>query len=231
MAFPPPFDLTGSGVITLTKPNALIVQLVTLGQGVRMGRSNPPTTFDVGFLTPGDVNGWYPAIPIAQANQVIPMPPNITRLGYSMYRGSEVTVDEINIGYGSPESLWQRNVTLPGFGDTYTPVADGNYNQIWSYTVPANRVFVLSYARAGWDVETTYTGSDLADAFIGWTGAAFIGAKLASGYTPGTYMADWSGGLLYIPAGGGLAGYTYVPTGATGTIHARLVASGMEFDA
>jgi hypothetical protein len=235
VAFPPPLDLTGSGVITLGKPRALISQIVTNGLGMRTGRSNPPTTFDVGFIVPGDVNGWYPAIPIAQANQVIPMPPNITRLGYAMYRGSEITVDEINTGYSFGLDITDRNPLPMVLGDEAWPPTVGATTQDWNYTVPANRVFQMQSVRVGGNVTAVWTTGSIS-IWIGTTIGAHILDHILPPNTPVGRSFEYLHGLtLPLRASDAINGWYDVPTGiATGTggiQYVETIVIGVEFDA
>lgn len=227
-----PYTLSGSGIQTIATPAALIVTVTTAGFKQTQGRANPPNIYNVGLLTPGDAQGWYPAVGIGVSPQKIPLPAGCTQLGYAMIAGSVVQVAEVAPPPALNSSLnpWDRSPTPWGQSSTVFAAGGTASTVAWSYTVPAGKILRLVRAHVSIDRFVVATAQGSIQAYL--TIAGVIGPRLDYwGNTLGQHVQDdLDGGPYDLPAGTVVTG-TYANGDTGGNAAVFVNAEGYLFNA
>lgn len=90
-----PYVLSGRGVQFVTPGSLLVTTFTGPSPNVTFGNGNPANYYHVALLTPGDVNGYYEAIPVTHSPGHIVVPRNVDRVGYSIEGVESVTLTEV----------------------------------------------------------------------------------------------------------------------------------------
>jgi hypothetical protein len=88
------FTLSGSGTQAVSAPGSLALAITTLPAIQSDGRANPANHYDVGLLRLGTAHGYLAAFPIDATAQLIPCPAGVSIVGYSLFNGAVVTIEE-----------------------------------------------------------------------------------------------------------------------------------------
>ena len=132
------YALSGFGTRALTGgTGALHVSVTTRPLRASVGNAWPTNRFKVGLLRFGDGIGWGDALPLLDGPQRLDVPPWGTQLGWSMFPNGVIDVTEVpSVAAGSGNPL---RLTREFSGSL---AAGTNNQQLWSYQVPAGRLFV-----------------------------------------------------------------------------------------
>lgn len=226
------YTLTGSGTQALSAGVTRLQLSVVADSGtMRIGRANPRNTAQQGAIRFGDATGWYRPEWIDGDLVWFDAPPGSTRFGYSMLDGASFTATEdfAKLGVAEP---WERNPIPHGLGTMQFSPALGSNQNYWSYTVPANRIFMLQSVRAGVISIATWTTG----VAVAWLGASWdyhpAEARCQGGYPLGEYIQYQHGMNIPLPAGASIGGWYNIATGVgSANVLVDCRAFGVEFDA
>lgn len=142
------YNLSGTGIQSLTPATAkLYVAIVTPPAVGRTGRANPPNRYDVGLLRLG-IGDWYYAAFAVDADQMVAdVPGSVTNLGYSLFEGATIGVDEDTAPSGGTTSVsTDLDGTAVSFGDAVTVT--------FARTDPPDVNDWVSVVDTGWNIGT-----------------------------------------------------------------------------
>lgn len=90
------YTLSGTGVQTLTAGcTQLSISITTHSSRSTTGAANPSNYFQEGLLRFGNANGYYHALPVDAATQLVTVPNQSDRLGYALIGGAVISVVEV----------------------------------------------------------------------------------------------------------------------------------------
>lgn len=140
-----PYALSGTGIQNIVTCVWLQVTVTAINPNSRNGRAFPTYRFDQAFITPGNANGYYNAIPVSESPMLIPVTPDVDRFGFACLGGAQLSVTELGVPTKA-ESPWDRN-PLPKLLAYEAQVPGGTVNaQRFHYAVPANRLALVTRA-------------------------------------------------------------------------------------
>ncbi len=96
----------------MSSPGSLALVVTAKPSLQRNGQANPVNRFDVGLLRLGTAHGYLPSFPVDADSQLIPCPAGITTVGYALFSGTTITLEE------RPEVLGQTVI------DSVTPAIE-----------------------------------------------------------------------------------------------------------
>lgn len=160
--------LSGTGVQSLSPGTTSVDVIVTTFPPMRtIGRANPPNYYDIGLLRLGSSGYFMPTFPIDATDMYVPISPGIDEIGYSVFSGGIIEIDETIGGPSAsmrPEP-WDRNMTPVGSSYNSGNISPPGPTNVNTYTVPAarNLRFVGALVRiARNSVATTAGKNDIA---------------------------------------------------------------------
>jgi len=224
------YNLSGAGTQALTSGSTrLLVDVTTFDPRRSAGRASPTNYYDLGLLRIGVQGSYAPAFPIDAASMFIDLPFGATTLGYACFGTTAIRVTEQAIAFTRPMP-WDRNPVPRVFGINNSYVGPTAQTALFTYTVPAGKLFYLASANVSIERSVLPTSSSGAVAFVQAKGQ-YLCIVNTSGGTVGQVWSDgWSGAGLILLAGDVVTG-TVQNADSGGFITASVAASGYEFDA
>jgi hypothetical protein len=208
----------------------IVVTQVPPTGSVRLG--TPPVYHGLGHVNAGNADGFLEPESVRHITQLLyPLPPGITRLGWSLTPGTEATLTALlAVGSSWGRQPWDRNPIPVGFHvSTLVQPSDGSV-VLASYTVPNGRnlyVATASVHAARWWTATAYNGAEVAlDA-----GYFRVLYAITSSQIVGSVVSDSAAGapLIFPPATQLVARALSYDSG--GSILAQARFGGFTFDA
>lgn len=157
------YNLTGSGVQSITSGQSqLLVDITVFDVHRSVGRASPPNYYDLGLLRLGQQGSYRPSFPLDSTSMVIDLPNKTDVLGYSLFGSTAIRVTEV-VAAGLSNPIQIKRAYQASLA------ASTNNAVLWTYTVPANRVFRLTHyshgiagaASGSGDIYLTFAGSIL----------------------------------------------------------------------
>lgn len=134
------YTLSGSGTRALSANVVQVrVEILALPPGAHTGHAAPVDYFGVGFLRFGVQGSYLRKLPIDGFDILLDVPANATTIGWYVFPPGSIRVTEMfasTTPVGNPlrkNFTWNANVNAGAVAVT-----------LWSYTVPANRLFRMS---------------------------------------------------------------------------------------
>jgi hypothetical protein len=179
----------------------------------------------------GVQGAYYPVIPIDAASMVIDVPPGVTTLGYSLQDVTTISVTEV-IGPLSHSALmpWDRNPLA--IADSFSAFVPGGTADTvaYTYTVPANRLFMLAYSTTEVDKYLAPTTTNYQYIYNTINGTP-MGVKYLNSANGGPSENESHGGFGVILRAGGVITCHYSNLDAGGSVAMSAAFGGTEFDA
>jgi hypothetical protein len=226
-----PYSLSGNGIQAIGQPASLTVSVTTFPLTSTKGAGNPPNYYHVALLTPGDAAGWYSPIPVVENPQRIPLPPGCTQLGYACINGAQLSVSEVAATVPNwQKQPWDRNSLTKLLAFTGGVAGGTVQTTAFTYTVPANRLFLASKASCELTRSSGPTMVGAVAALITWQNITLSWAVLQNTALGPQNADDLHGGNFLAHAGEVLTG-TYQNGDTGGFVWTQLVLAGIEFDA
>jgi hypothetical protein len=226
--------LHGKGIQSLTPGTTLIDVLpTTYPPRATIGEANPPNWYHIGLLRFGSSGFFQPAFPIDADNMWVPVPPGADEVAYSIMSGGVVTIEETISSTTVPnwqKQPWDRNPVVQSDSKFYALPGGGDVPQTVLYTVPANRLFLLTW----FEVTLVRTGAATGvNVVAGWGYVRALGMLVADlrNITAGVEITDrFDSGGVVLTSGEQVevAGHNYEGDGQV-TLYGNF--AGTEFDA
>lgn len=195
--------LQGTGVVGLSPGVSQLRTSVTVfPSGYSTGRAIPTNYYDVGLLRLGNQGSYYPPIALDATDTIIDVPSGVTSLGYSLFGAATAVATEVFLPVPTGQlEPWDRNLQLWHAGARFGMNGGTGTTDLFSYTVPANRILGIVSARLS--LERFVQATTPSSAYIGFylDGAEHLFVQ-SNANLMGPMADDWlNGGTLYCPPG------------------------------
>jgi hypothetical protein len=225
------YNLTGAGTVGLTAGTSrLIVDVTTFTPNRTIGRATPPNYYDLGLLRLGVQGSFGITQPVDAASMFMDCPDGVTTLGYSLFGTTAIRVTEQFANVTHSLQPWDRNPTVVSLYAAATAPANSGTTQLWTHTVPAQRIFRVCGAEvlAG-PFAPGAAAQNYCNVYVSIAGAPMLMAVAAADVSA-PVIASLPGGNLDLPAGQTIAAY-YANGTATSVDLCLATCVGYEFDA